>query len=94
MPSDNTRRIFARIFDSEKFGQILVQADQNDDGDPCITIKCDTHPEYLNPTQVVLSFGEDTDQFAKLAEFTAEQAEAFAAGIYKQADHFTGQSGS
>lgn len=93
MPSDNTRRTFARIFDSEKFGQILVQADTNDDGDPCITVKCDTHPEHLSPTQVGVSFGEDVDQFAKLAEFTSEQAEAFAAAIFKQADQFVGQSG-
>lgn len=87
-------RVFARIFQSEKFGQILVQADQDDEGNPCITVKCDTHPDHLNPTQIKLSFDEDTDQFAKLNEFTAEHAEQFAAGIYQQADRFTGQSGN
>lgn len=94
MASDTTRRIFARIFESERFGQILATADQDDEGHPCLRITCDTHPDALNPTTVTLSFGEDSDQFDKLRALSSEQAEAFAQGIFKQADKFAGHLGS
>ena len=84
---NNKPRTFARIFDTEKFGQILVQATTDEDK-PCMRFTVDTHPGFLNPTTISLSFSEGHDQYATLAEFTQERAEAFAKDIHKQASMF------
>ena len=82
---NTTPRKFARVFESPEFGQILMIATTDDDDDPCLQITVDTHPDHLQPTTISLSFSEDHDQYATLAEFTQERAEAFAKNIHKTA---------
>ena len=89
-----TRRKFARIFETAEFGDVLVTADTDDDGDPCLRITADTHPGTLNPTSIVMSFDEDSCQFEKLSEITQEKAEGVAKVIHSQAAMFTGTDGS
>ena len=85
---NNKPRTFARIFETAQYGQILILATTNDDDDPCLQFTVDTHPYFLKPTTISLSFSEDHDQYASLAEFTQERAEAFAKDIHKQASMF------
>ena len=82
---NTTPRKFARVFESPKFGQILMVATTDDEQDPRLQVTVDTHPDFLMPTTVSLSFSEDHDQYASLAEFTLERAESFALSIYKEA---------
>lgn len=81
-------RKFARIFQSAQRGLILMIATTDEDDDPCLQITVDTHPHFLSPTTVTVSFDADIDQFKKLDDMTQENAEELAEVIYKQAAQF------
>lgn len=79
---------FCKVFDSDKFGQILVQRDQNDDGEEVLAFTVDTHPNDCAPTKVSLSLNPGIDVSEKLEGITAQEAEAMAEAIYKQVEDF------
>ena len=58
---------FAKIFESETLGQILVMKDTNDDGDPCVTVMFDHQLCGTEDTEIFLGlikthFGFDDDE--------------------------------
>lgn len=87
----NTRRTpmkprqFAKLFNSVRYGQILLVAAWDEDGLPCIIISVDTHPDALDPTENHFSYNKETCQFEKLEEITQERAEELAADMYNMA---------
>ena len=82
---------FAKLFETEKFGQILVKIDKGEDESPEIRV-------YVSPPKLgICSWaagypdsdeGWDTAEKAFEEKFTPEFAESIAAGIFEQASHF------
>lgn len=79
---------FARIFDSEKYGQILVTTGKNDDDKPSLFVAANTHPEHLQPTTITIVLKDKLSTDGQLEKFTLEIAERFAAQICESAQEF------
>ena len=47
--------MFAKIFESDKYGQLVVMKDQNDDGDPCVKFYYDPGVDGISICSSVLS---------------------------------------
>lgn len=65
-------RDFAKMFRSEKYGQLVILLDRNDDGDPSVRV----HFQHPNPTFGVCSVGphwDDDDAGWHLAEKAFER---------------------
>lgn len=56
---------FAKIFDTEKYGQVLVRMDTDDDGQPCICHTVNMNDMYITST-VSLMENEDPTQVDQL----------------------------
>lgn len=50
---------FAKIFESETLGQILVVKDTNDDGDPCVVVMFDPQLEGLENIKTKFGFDDE-----------------------------------
>lgn len=73
---------FCKILDSEKYGQILVRLDTNDEGDPCVTITVNACDMYVS--SILSGFKDDvTDErlLEVLDSLNLEQCEPFAKKI-------------
>lgn len=51
---------FAKMFESETLGQILVMKDTNGDDDPCVTVMFD--PQIDGMENIKMHFGFDSDE--------------------------------
>lgn len=88
--TDNIRRPFARIFQHEKLGLILVEATTDDEGDDALRVVVDTHPGALNPTAIIMTCDQGADAYKLLADLTEDQAFRYANTIAKLAEQATG----
>ena len=79
---------FAKIFESEKRGQILVQRTQNDEGDAAISYKVDTHPEDCAPTESLFVLVDGEDAQNSLNAVDLQQAERIAEMLYNSVEKF------
>lgn len=67
---------FAKIFESETFGQILVMKDTNDDDDPCVTVMFDPQIEGFENIKTRFGFEEDERRDRVWDDITLEKAES------------------
>lgn len=76
---------FANIFESIKFGQILVFKDTDDDINPCLRFAVE--PSNLGTCFVTLSFSDDTDGWNKrnaaFDKVNLEMAESIVAKVFE-----------
>ena len=80
-------RKFAKIFDTESFGQLLIVNDQNDDGEPCIKVSFDACDYDLGICDMTLSDKSGNDQESIDDSFESidqEKAESIANGLRAQ----------
>lgn len=74
-------RKFAKLFHDEKYGQILVMLDTNDEDERCV--KFMAQPPGLGICATSVSFRRDADAQATFDGVTIEQARAGAAELWK-----------
>ena len=75
------RRKFARIFESDAWGVILITINYDDDsGHYHFNVTVDTHPDLYHPT--VFKYGRVKNAEKKLSKLTLENAEKVAESIY------------
>ena len=67
---------FAKLFESESLGQILVMKDTNDDVDPCVTVMFDPKIEGFENIKVGLGFEDDERRDRVWNDITLERAES------------------
>ncbi len=72
---------FAKLFEDEKYGQILVLLDTDDDGDPCV--KFMGKPPGLGICAVSLGFGSEDDAREVFDHIEHQQAVAAIAGTWE-----------
>jgi len=72
---------FAKLFEDEKYGQILVMLDTNDDGDPCV--KFMAQPPGLGICATSLSFSEEEHAHEAFERVQHDQARAGVAGLWE-----------
>lgn len=81
---------FAKLFETEKFGQILVVADTNDEGDPAVVVS--VMPPGLGVCAVKLCYPDTDDGWAKRDDTFRAIDEAgacdIAAAAFKQSEGF------
>ena len=77
--------MFAKMFDSERFGQLVVMIDTNDVGDPVIFVY--GNPENLGTYSVGIGFPDEDEGWdnrdSVFADLTLEHAESIAAPIFE-----------
>lgn len=78
----------ARVFESARYGHIMVSADVADNGDPCLEFMVAAHPQFLHPTITRLRFKKGFNQHEALENLTGEQVETIAGNTYEQASLF------
>lgn len=84
------RKPFARIFDTEKYGQVLVCRSATDDGTECAAFTVDSHPEHTFPTTIKLALPEDVDIQEYFEGVDQQKAEYMAQAIFNQVAAFFG----
>lgn len=77
---------FAKLFDDEEYGQILVMIDENDDGDPCV--KFMAQPPGLGVCAATVSFHKQGDAQAAFERVQHEQARAGVADLWQFSETF------
>lgn len=85
---------FAKLFETEEFGQILVTRDENDDGRPAIIFA--VMPQGLGICKVVASFEDSNAGWGKrdrkFHEIDGDTARKAAASIFKSTDGFAAEA--
>lgn len=72
---------FAKLFEDEKYGQIVVLLDTDDEGDPCVRFM--TQPSGLGVCAAGISFHEHDDAQATFDKVGVAEASAAAADMWK-----------
>jgi hypothetical protein len=76
-----TTEKFAKLFEDEKYGQILVIRDTDDEGEPCVKVMA--QPHGLGICAVSLAFSNDEDAQATFERMELEHARAGVADLGK-----------
>lgn len=72
---------FAKLFEDEKYGQILVLRDRNDDDEPCVKVMA--LPPGLGICAISLAFKNEDHAQATFERMELEQARAGVADLWK-----------
>ena len=72
---------FAKLFEDEKYGQILVMLDTNENGEPCVKIMA--QPPGLGVCAFALSFKDEEDAQDTFDHIEIEHAIAGVADLWQ-----------
>lgn len=67
---------FAKIFDSEIFGQIVVMKDTSDEGDPCVVVVFDPQIDGVQVFKSQFGFEDESRRDCVFDDASVEKAES------------------
>ena len=76
---------FAKLFESESLGQILVMKDTNDDDDPCVTVMFDPQLEGLENIKTKFGFDDEEHRDRIFDRVDLEKAESVVRSTLREA---------
>jgi len=74
-------RNFAKMYNSERYGQLLIIKDTNENGDLKINVLC--HPPGMGVCTIGLGYENEEDWEAAFEAADADMAEKIAAEVFK-----------
>lgn len=77
------KKQFAKIFESEKYGQLLVLRDDNDDLEPQVKLTMDPDMEGIGLCSASITFETEESQQTSFSQFSLRTAERMADELHK-----------
>lgn len=77
------KKQFAKIFESEKYGQLLVLRDDNDDLEPQVKLTMDPDMDGIGLCYASITFETEESQQTAFSQFSLRTAERMADELHK-----------